>query len=101
MFEQNEDMPFIFDTKESYEDQNNLSDDLDTSNINILEQGNFISKQKENEDNLPDTYFIMTGRSTQEDDEKCEKICVNENENENNNIPIINSLKGRKKKTRK
>ena len=98
MFEQNEDMPFIFDTKESYEDQNNLSDDLDTSNINILEQGNFISKQKENEDNLPDTYFIMTGRSTQEDDEKCEKICVIENENENNNIPIINSLKGRKKK---
>jgi hypothetical protein len=98
MFEQNEDMPFIFDKEESYEFQNNISDDQDTSNINILEQGNFISKQKENEDNLPDTYFIMTGRSTQEDDEKCEKICVNENENENNNIPIINSLKGRKKK---
>ena len=101
MFEQNEDMPFIFDKEESYEFQNNISDDQDTSNINILEQGNFISKQKENEDNLPDTYFIMTGRSTQEDDEKCEKKCEieNENEDENNNILIINSSKGRKKKS--
>ena len=37
MFEQNEDMPFIFDKEESYEFQNNISDDPDTSNINILE----------------------------------------------------------------
>ena len=100
MFEQNEDKYLKFDTYESNEIQKIESDYIDTPNINIFEP-NFFFGAKEKEENLPEPYFIMTGRSTQEDDEKCEKICVNENENENNNIPIINSLKGRKKKTRK
>ena len=97
MFEQNEDKYLKFDTYESNEIQKIESDYIDTPNINIFEP-NFFFGAKEKEENLPEPYFIMTGRSTQEDDEKCEKICVNENENENNNIPIINSLKGRKKK---
>ena len=100
MFEQSEDKYLKFDTYDSNEIQKIESDYIDTPNINIFEP-NFFFGQKEKEENLPEPYFIMTGRSTQEDDEKCEKKCEIENENEieNNNILIINSSKGRKKKS--